>query len=667
MMKLEKSRHLIIAFKLLRTEGYCSSEMLAKAADSSTRTIKSDMLFLGDLFKENGGKIISKKSDGYSYQIVDEECFAKFRKRVYLLNYYYISQGDFSSQTRFLHIIRRILSSLEPVKIDDIADELYISRSAMKAEMAKATSFAESYNLEIASVAGKGIWWKGNEDDFRLCAIAAYGITYHDYQKQISVPAFSDLFASDYEEYQAVRRIMLTILRKLKYRIRDEHSQSIARYLVLMKNRMNDGFLMRSLADEKKELKQFQSYTAAKNILEEVDSFFDVKPNEDELLFLAKYLLCSVDLTAEEITEQTLHSFYEPTLDINSQLVSFIRHRWGMELDRTGFDAFLPLTANYVIESHFHFLPHPSVVVSSSSDDVKKSPIAMAIGQSIINNICRQLSCKGNRRDDYIAANIAYDQFNRLSLNYHKLKIAVVSSQGRQNGIHISNAIRGRFQNRIASIHAYELYEIREVDPSQLDYVILDNPNYVYNYGWPVFHANRRSIEKQYHEMWKQLFVNGYMVEESCTMLCQYLKIYENFEMTSRDGCYRQLAYKYGENEHSSGKIYEWICKNEERSEMGASEMIFIDASYELTKRNTFDIYKLKNPITSKETCRIKYVVFSSLDFSKNTDILLLLKYLMEAFAGDTSKMEAIISVSDSEKKRQIKEYIMEELKNISC
>lgn len=650
-MKLEKNRHVIIALYIISNERPCTSDELAERCQTSSRTIKSDMAYIGDVFKENGALLISKKSEGYSYEVTNADLFAKFTNSVYFMMHYYVHNADMPSTSKLLYILRRILACDDFVKLDDIAYELYISRSAMKKEMFQATEFLASYHINTVSKAGYGIQCQGEEGAWRLCMQACFGITYHNYEKQIHVASFAAMFDCDEEEYQAERRILLHVLRLISFRMRDDSTQGIARYFVLMKNRMNQGKYVCLAPQQIADIKRYKHYAYAEQILAAIDTFFDQKPDESEVAFVAIQLLCFQDYTVDEFTYDNLLDFYEPILDMNSRLVDFLRRRWGIHLDEDGFKSFLSMTSRYVIRSHFQFLPHQNVLINSNFDSIKCEPLSIAIAQSIINYYAQELNCDGVDKHVLQLAYVVFNQLRKLKYSYKPLRLITCSGIGRNVGNNLVSVIEHSFGEYIASNEACELYEIREMNPDSIDFVIIDNPKFTYNYDIPFFRANRISIYEQLNDFYQEIIVQGFQFDEAVQKLLKSLRIYRDFDISSIDIGYRMLAYKHGKTEEASKKIYERLSHNEKRLSQGIySNFNLMEVSYALTQDNVLEIYKLKIPLIQTDVTKIKYMIFLSYDFSENQEILLAINQLLEECYLDETNLDKLCETEQPER-----------------
>lgn len=135
-MRIEKNRHLCILSTLIRNhDEYCSSDFPAQKAMVSVRTVETDIPYLNRLLEKDGSAYIeSVKSKGYRLVPADQR---KFETLCGTVNVYRIvfQRQSIEKANRGLFILQTLLSE-DAVKIDDLADSLFVSRSALKEEMA---------------------------------------------------------------------------------------------------------------------------------------------------------------------------------------------------------------------------------------------------------------------------------------------------------------------------------------------------------------------------------------------------------------------------------------------------------------------------------------------------------------------------------------------------
>lgn len=149
-MTIENRRLRQIIYFLMKDAKPQTSETLATLISVSQRTIKSDMLILKDELTKIGAELITRKGVGYSINVIDRVIFDPFYEQ---LTYYRFLVGAFMTDriARFVYIARTLVASEDYIKIEEIADDMYLSSSSIKQEMKSIYSFLNSYHLDIDS------------------------------------------------------------------------------------------------------------------------------------------------------------------------------------------------------------------------------------------------------------------------------------------------------------------------------------------------------------------------------------------------------------------------------------------------------------------------------------------------------------------------------------
>ncbi len=135
-----------IIYQLAASDGPLTAEELAKRLLVSTRTIKYEMIEVKTKLSEVGAELIAKRNEGYSICITDQNLFNQYLEPIGIQSTLANNFGS-DDHARFLYIARKLVSSSRFVKLEDIADELYLSRSAIREDVNHVMDFLRSYHL----------------------------------------------------------------------------------------------------------------------------------------------------------------------------------------------------------------------------------------------------------------------------------------------------------------------------------------------------------------------------------------------------------------------------------------------------------------------------------------------------------------------------------------
>lgn len=147
--------------------GDFTAAKLAEKLGISERNVRERLKRLESEIHLHGGQIVSKPGKGYSFQITQENQFSAWLSS--------INKDEHSIPTttngRVSYILDRLLYAEGFLKLDDLCDELYISRTTMTGDMKQVKKILQQYHLTLLQRAGSGVRIHGNEFNIRNCMV----------------------------------------------------------------------------------------------------------------------------------------------------------------------------------------------------------------------------------------------------------------------------------------------------------------------------------------------------------------------------------------------------------------------------------------------------------------------------------------------------------------
>ncbi|WP_336313798.1 MULTISPECIES: BglG family transcription antiterminator [Providencia] len=137
---------------------------LAKNFSVSTRTIRSDINEINELIQPYRAHIVYERGRGYRLNIEDEALFATFTQQNDEDNHI-----PRTSKERIDALILKLLMLSLPVKLDDIAEEWFISRGTLQQDMGAVREQLQKYQIALESIPHQGIRLNGSEWAVRAC------------------------------------------------------------------------------------------------------------------------------------------------------------------------------------------------------------------------------------------------------------------------------------------------------------------------------------------------------------------------------------------------------------------------------------------------------------------------------------------------------------------
>ena len=165
-------KRLTSLFKLLNEN---SNKIPCKELSSnlkvSERTIRSDISSINSILEKNGASIKIKKGEGYYIDILDYSLYQHYLAEISdeLMD---SSEIPDSPVERNKYILRYLLYNNSYIKVDDLADMLFVSKVTVLNDIKRIKSILSKYNLTLSSKPYHGMKIIGKEIDIRRCISA---------------------------------------------------------------------------------------------------------------------------------------------------------------------------------------------------------------------------------------------------------------------------------------------------------------------------------------------------------------------------------------------------------------------------------------------------------------------------------------------------------------
>ncbi len=153
-----------ILLVLSETE-YVTSQTLAKALGVSSKTARGQVARLRDLLRKNGADIIARTRHGYMLKVDDRARFNALCSESAPPGRFIPSSGE----ERVYYLLVLLLSQAGYVKLDDVSEELYVSKYTLSGDLHQVEALLGEYRLEILRRPNYGIRVDGREADIRNC------------------------------------------------------------------------------------------------------------------------------------------------------------------------------------------------------------------------------------------------------------------------------------------------------------------------------------------------------------------------------------------------------------------------------------------------------------------------------------------------------------------
>lgn len=294
-MLSKRQKHILTILDMHQND-FVTGKSLSTQMVCSVKTLQNDIKTLKSVLKQHSADILSVPHKGYVLIVDTEENYNYFKQQ----ELYEDTSYDFNDQsTRIAYILNRLFVHDSYMKAEDLADEMFVSRSSLSMDMKIVKKILEKYSLSIISKPNYGMKVYGKEKDMREC------IT----KEQIGLKAES--FFVDKERLSTITNVIVDTLMNAKYRISDVVLQNLVLHVSVSIQRMKHGIYIQETND----LSMPQELMIAQKILTQLADIFLFELKESEVSFLATHLLSKRSYDEDDVINQEVDIFVNGILD----------------------------------------------------------------------------------------------------------------------------------------------------------------------------------------------------------------------------------------------------------------------------------------------------------------------------------------------------------------
>lgn len=150
-------------FDLLQNETLPQDE-LAQRLSVSTRTVRADITALNALLASHGAQFILSRGNGYQLKINDVVRYQQLQA-----SHPRALRIPRTGPERVHYLVVRFLTSAFSLKLEDLADEWFVSRATLQSDMVEVREWFHRYNLTLETRPRHGMKLFGSEMAIRAC------------------------------------------------------------------------------------------------------------------------------------------------------------------------------------------------------------------------------------------------------------------------------------------------------------------------------------------------------------------------------------------------------------------------------------------------------------------------------------------------------------------
>lgn len=284
------NRRAINLFKILAREGdYVNSELLCKEIGIKPRTLREDIKNNRNLIESKSGATIENKPNfGYRLNIINETMFYDFMQEMMQIEANEQFIMPVQQDDRVHYLIRIFLGTREFLKIDDLAEMLYVSKSTLSSDIKLVKEQLKFQNVQLQSKVGSGLRIQGNESDIRS-TMSLYFFHSRDFDQSQLKHSNLDIF--DVESKNKISEMLYKKIIEYNFKLTDFGFQNLVIHILISVYRIREKTYVEDKSLKFDDLLEKQEWIIASAIASEIESEFNLYLPQGEIAYITIHLL----------------------------------------------------------------------------------------------------------------------------------------------------------------------------------------------------------------------------------------------------------------------------------------------------------------------------------------------------------------------------------------
>ena len=455
---LDSKKRLLI--QSLSENIYHTSEELGELLGVSSKTSRSMVKAVREELEQNGAVVEAKSRKGFRLVITDQEKFDRFCHPETTEQHFVPNTGE----ERVFYILVMLLSQVDYIKLEDIADELFVSKYTITGDLHRVEVLLGEYSLEILRRPNYGIKVTGRETDIRNCMAHILG-------------RHNGMMADGGEGYRRmtkqISQLLLEAVQMFDLHFSEFSFRNITNMICASMHRMlQHCIVVISQEDARQDLSD-RTLQVAEYLSASLQQSFGVKFPESEKVFLALNIAgkCNygstamndqnvvVDPALNALTEKMLQSIYEAfKLDFRENFLL----RMNLEQHLVAMD--IRLRYNMPVENPL------------LQDVQKQYPLAYALAEQASIPLSRNYQTTISDDEIGYLAFIIQLALEQEKSGFSKKNILVVCVAGMASARLIGYRLKEEYSKYVDQIYVCDYYRLDLFDLSKVDYIFTSLP-----------------------------------------------------------------------------------------------------------------------------------------------------------------------------------------------
>ncbi|CAJ2236831.1 BglG family transcription antiterminator [Companilactobacillus paralimentarius] len=464
MLKLSYPRLKQVLMIIILAKVEVSGSELSKRLGVSTRTVRSDVTKLNSDISDYEVEIMNRRSKGYYLEVKDPQQLDKLKRD---LNNLEKKASLDTSSGRIKYLLNGLLTSEEPISIDDILDSLYISINTLNNYIIEIKQITSKYNLRIVHK-HNGLSLVGNEENKRYCFIDQ--LENKNYKEYVLGFTTNERKLFSNIDLDAISRVVNDFIDREMKEIPDYNRKNIIIHVALSLSRIESGHVLQDFNSELQVSQNFQN---------EFNKMFDrLEQSIDSQIMTSEreYVKYHIGLNNPQVVKNS----HEPQAELIKKSVLLfldkIRDNYTFNL----------LNDDLLIKNLTEHIK--AVIKIKDLDSTRKNPLldvilstfplAYEMTVTSINILEHQLKLHLSKDElSFITLHVGASMERNYSNKWKKRNVAIICGSGTATANLLKIKLESRFSNYLNIMGVYSYAEYCSASyPKEVDFLISTVP-----------------------------------------------------------------------------------------------------------------------------------------------------------------------------------------------
>ncbi|WP_209124133.1 BglG family transcription antiterminator [Alkalihalobacillus sp. BA299] len=455
--------------ELLAAETPLSSEYLAKVVQVTSRTIRNDMKELELLLSKHGASIKSVRGKGYQLEIHDEQLFRVMLQEIFRYDELGLGFSPNSPDDRVRLLLKKLLLSDEFIKLDDLAEELFISKSTLQNDLQEVKKILKKYEITTEIRPNYGFRIKGEERKLRFC-MSEYLLN----RNEVDIIDGSISILPE-AEMQSIKSIIINYVNKYDLEISDIGINNLIVHIAIACRRIRNGNHVSMYPEELKEIIHEREYNIAIEIVNQVKKSLKVSFPEPEIAYIAIHLLGTKMVTESKIGDSQIKALMDNEIyQLTKKIIDTVEEKLKLGIKN---DKELQVSLCIHLKPAINRLRYGMNLRNPMLNEIKSYyPVSFQAGVIAGLVLKEELDIDISENEiGYIALHLGA-AVERTKMNDRPRRCIIVCASGAGSARLLNYKLQSRFGSKLEILGTTEYYRLSQMSLHSLDFIISTIP-----------------------------------------------------------------------------------------------------------------------------------------------------------------------------------------------